>query len=55
MDGNTGRPDSGSPRWPLAVLTLLVLVAHGLALWMWLTPSPPPWHRPPSPPRAPCR
>lgn len=41
MDGNTGRPDSGSPRWPLAVLTLLVLVAHGLALWMWLTPSPP--------------
>ncbi len=41
MDGNTGRPDSGSPRWPLAVLTLLVLVAHGLALWMWLAPSPP--------------
>lgn len=36
MDGNTGRPDSRNPRWPLALLTLLVLAAHGLALWLWL-------------------
>ena len=56
MDGNTGRPDSGSPRWPLAVLTLLVLVAHGLALWMWLTPSPPTVAPPAvTPPRAPVQ
>lgn len=56
MDGNTGRPDSGSPRWPLAVLTLLVLVAHGLALWMWLTPSPPTVAPPAAtPPRAPVQ
>ena len=56
MDGNTGRPDSGSPRWPLAVLTLLVLVAHGLALWMWLAPSPPTVAPPAAtPPRAPVQ
>lgn len=56
MDGNTGRPDSGSPRWPLAVLTLLVLVAHGLALWMWLTPSPPTVAPPAAtPPRTPVQ
>lgn len=56
MDGNTGRPDSGSPRWPLAVLTLLVLVAHGLALWMWLTPSPPTVAPPvATPPRTPVQ
>lgn len=56
MDGNTGRPDSGSPRWPLALLTLLVLAAHGLALWMWLTPSPPTVAPPAvTPPRAPVQ
>ncbi len=56
MDGNTGRPDSGSPRWPLAVLTLLVLVAHGLALWMWLAPSPPTVAPPAAtPPHAPVQ
>ena len=56
MDGNTGRPDSGSPRWPLAVLTLLVLVAHGLALWIWLAPSPPTVAPPAAtPPRTPVQ